>query len=281
MANTPAGPDQPTGIARPKSARLQLVPRREVAEQGTAPGGVPEGEPASVHDAHGTATAGADLPEQGAGGDGAPRREVVSQKELARLYRRQAYQRAKAYRAADPKYARLKEVAKLRRRELYQQIKQTRKAAALVDKSANKAARSAQRTEERAAKRRELRNGLKGGSIDSSAVGARLGRGSAGRYASAAEGNLPEGNLPENIGAGALGGGQGAGQRSPAASVQRNGKNLQSEIQAALQNKRVSTLLARVRMAGEQPDVIANEACSSAEVVPLSRSRRAKEGSPG
>jgi hypothetical protein len=216
----------------------------------------------------------------------------VSQKELARLYRRQAYQRAKAYRAADPKYARLKEVAKLRRRELYQQIKQTRKAAALVDKSANKAARAAERTEERAAKRRELRSGLKSGSqgglsgelrsgpSDSANGGTRMGRGSHVQRASAVERSL----------AGARRGGangtedasmEETGECSPAASVQQSGKALQSEIQAALQNKRVSSLLARVRLAGEQPDVIANEACSSGEVVPLSRSRRAKEGSPG
>jgi hypothetical protein len=275
MANTPAGPDHPSDDARPKSARLELVPRRDLAD---------------LDSGRGEAAAVAGLPEEDAGGQGAPRREVVSQRELARLYRRQAYQRAKAYRAADPKYARLKEIAKLRRRELYQQIKQTRKAAALVDKSANKAARSAQRTEERAAKRQELRSGLKGGASDSSNTSARLGRGRAGRQAAAAEGcalegNAAEGYTPGNVGAEAQDAERdaagGTEQHSPAASVQRNGKDLQSEIRAALQNKRVSTLLARVRLAGEQPHVIANEACSSAEVVPLSRSRRAKEGSPG
>jgi hypothetical protein len=213
----------------------------------------------------------------------------VSQKELARLYRRQAYQRAKAYRAADPKYAQLKEVAKLRRRELYQQIKQTRKAAALVDKAANKAARTAQRTEERAATRRELRNAVQGGQKNglnrglSRGLSSGIGKGRDGsvRHASAWDGGITEG-ADGAEGVGADDGVEETGQRSAGGShsAQRNG-NLQSEIQVALQNKRVSELLARVRLAGEQPHVIANEACSAGEVVPLSRSRRAKEGSPG
>lgn len=67
-----------------------------------------------------------------------PQREVISQKERARLYRQQAYQKAKAWRAADPKFKALKEVVKQRRRDLYQQIKTQRKAA----ESAQKARRS-------------------------------------------------------------------------------------------------------------------------------------------
>jgi len=59
---------------------------------------------------------------------GAAVREVISRKELARQLRRQAYQRAKAARATDPKHLAMKEAAKLRRRELYRQVKEQRKA---------------------------------------------------------------------------------------------------------------------------------------------------------
>ena len=67
--------------------------------------------------------------------ESSPQREVISLKERARLYRQQAYQKAKAWRAADPKFQALKEVVKQRRRDLYQSLKTQRKAAASAEKS--------------------------------------------------------------------------------------------------------------------------------------------------
>jgi hypothetical protein len=57
-------------------------------------------------------------------------RVILSRKELARELRREAYQRAKRARAADPRQQALKEKAKERRRELYQQVKARRKSRA-------------------------------------------------------------------------------------------------------------------------------------------------------
>lgn len=80
-------------------------------------------------------------------GSGAGLREVISRKELARQLRRQAYQRAKAARAADPKHLALKEAAKLRRRELYRQVKESRKARDAEREAARKAAEAKDRAE--------------------------------------------------------------------------------------------------------------------------------------
>jgi chemosensory pili system protein ChpA (sensor histidine kinase/response regulator) len=69
-------------------------------------------------------------------------RSVTSSlKERMREARREAYQRAKAWRAQDPRQIAMKETVKLRRREQYQQVKQRRKELL----SAAKAADSAQR----------------------------------------------------------------------------------------------------------------------------------------
>lgn len=80
----------------------------------------------------------------------------ISLKERARLLRRQAYERAKAQRAVDPRYLAMKEAAKQQRRAQYQEVKARRKAAAASEKSAEKRAKEAQRTEERAAVDQEL-----------------------------------------------------------------------------------------------------------------------------
>lgn len=61
------------------------------------------------------------------GAQSVPETSVISRKELARQYRRQAYQRAKQARATDPKHLAMKEAAKVRRREVYQQVKAQRK----------------------------------------------------------------------------------------------------------------------------------------------------------
>jgi len=86
---------------------------------------------------------------------------VISRKELGRQLRRQAYQKAKAYRAKDPKYLALKEAAKLRRRELYQQVKQSRKDATSAEKakrseSRAQAATSAREVREQAQRKRQV-----------------------------------------------------------------------------------------------------------------------------
>jgi hypothetical protein len=205
-------------------------------------------------------------PDEGAASDlelprGGVSRSVISQKELARQYRRQAYQRAKAYRAADPKYAQMKEKAKLRKRELYQEIKNRRKLVAAADK----VTRAAQQSEERAAAKRERRQGLMGALRREGAAAAEEGparqRAFRSREDEPATHALQGGAEPDT-------------DESPLVDVQ-------SEVANALKNKRLSELVRRVRLAGEEPNVIANEACSSGTVVPLSRSRRAKEGSPG
>lgn len=84
-------------------------------------------------------------------------REVISRKELARQFRRQAYQRAKAARAADPKHLALKEVAKQRRRELYQRVKEQRKSRDAEQETQRKAADA----EQRAAAKRQLAERVK------------------------------------------------------------------------------------------------------------------------
>jgi len=78
---------------------------------------------------------------------GAPTRTLLSRKELARELRRQAYQKAKRARAADPKHLAMKEAAKLRRRELYQQAKGRRKEREAELKEKEKAAVAADQAE--------------------------------------------------------------------------------------------------------------------------------------
>jgi hypothetical protein len=74
-------------------------------------------------------------------------REIISRKELARQLRRQAYQRAKAARAVDPKHLALKEVVKQRRRELYRRVKEQRKSQE-AERDAERKARDAQQRSE-------------------------------------------------------------------------------------------------------------------------------------
>ncbi len=82
-------------------------------------------------------------------GGGAATRSVISRKELARDLRRQAYQRAKAWRAADPKQIEMKAAAKVKRREAYQQVKERRKAAEASSKTELRAKRAAELTQSR------------------------------------------------------------------------------------------------------------------------------------
>lgn len=79
---------------------------------------------------------------------GAARESIVlSRKELGRELRRQAYQRAKLARAADPRHAAMKERAKQQRRELYQKVKEQRKLEVAEAKSRQKTAAAASRAE--------------------------------------------------------------------------------------------------------------------------------------
>jgi hypothetical protein len=80
---------------------------------------------------------------------------VISRKELGRQLRRQAYQKAKAYRAKDPKYLALKEAAKVRRRELYQRVKQSRKDASSAEKAKHSESRAQAATHTRQVREQE------------------------------------------------------------------------------------------------------------------------------
>lgn len=95
-------------------------------------------------------------PEDPGSSDELPQRETVSLKERARLIRRQAYQRAKAQRAADPRTLALKEAARQHRRAQYQQVKERRKAAAAEEQARDERERERQRLEERAHADQEL-----------------------------------------------------------------------------------------------------------------------------
>jgi hypothetical protein len=79
-----------------------------------------------------------------------------TRRELARQHRKIAYQRAKAARAADPRYIAMKEAAKQRRREAYKQAKERRKLAAGKVKQESKVQKEEHRTEERATLDAEL-----------------------------------------------------------------------------------------------------------------------------
>jgi hypothetical protein len=88
---------------------------------------------------------------------------VVSGRELMRMMRKKAYQRAKALRNADPRYLAMKEAAKQKRREVYQVAKEKRKAETATQKAADKKQTTARKAEERAARDGELRKLLLGG----------------------------------------------------------------------------------------------------------------------
>jgi hypothetical protein len=76
-------------------------------------------------------------------------RRVLSRKELAREQRRAMYQRAKEWRATDPRYLAMKEAAKQQQHAAYQQVKVQRKAVAVAAKAKQKAERALQRTDDR------------------------------------------------------------------------------------------------------------------------------------
>lgn len=86
-----------------------------------------------------------------------PETSVLSRKEFARQLRREAYQRAKRARAADPRHLALKEAAKQRRRELYQQAKERRKA----HEAEAEAQRKVSETKQRAEAKRQLAERVK------------------------------------------------------------------------------------------------------------------------
>jgi hypothetical protein len=80
------------------------------------------------------------------------KRARPTRKEIARQIRREAYQKAKAFRAADPRYAAMKESMKERRRSAYQRAKAQRKLAA----AEKKADELQKRADERATADKEL-----------------------------------------------------------------------------------------------------------------------------
>ena len=85
-----------------------------------------------------------------------PNNEKLSIKERARLARRAAYQRAKAWRESDPRFAAMKEAAKQRRRDDYQAAKGRRKEAAAERRKKQKATDAEARAAKRATADRDL-----------------------------------------------------------------------------------------------------------------------------
>ena len=83
--------------------------------------------------------------------DDSNERRVLTRKELARELRREAYDKAKEWRAKDPRMIAMKEAAKIRRRELYQQLKERKRTAAAAQKSAQKKTHQRRIQDERAA----------------------------------------------------------------------------------------------------------------------------------
>lgn len=158
----------------------------------------------------------------------------AARKELAKQLRREAYQKAKAQRAADPKHQAMKEAAKARRRELYQQVKERRKAG----EAEEKAARSAQRSEERAARRASFATQIK----------------------SALEGPASEGGLAVPALQSRTEAEAARTEAEAAPGSEDVAEGLESEVQAALGNRRVSELLQRLRRVSDEPGVTANEA---------------------
>lgn len=86
-----------------------------------------------------------------------PETRVLTNKEVGRLLRRKAYQRAKEQRAKDPRIFAMKEAAKQQRRALYQKEKERRKAA----RAEAKAQERARKAQERAAADFELMKMIK------------------------------------------------------------------------------------------------------------------------
>lgn len=160
-------------------------------------------------------------------------RSVISRKELARELRRQAYQKAKARRAEDPKHLAMKEAAKVRRRELYQQVKEQRKAGEAVEKAARSAKRTEERMEKRASFAKQLQSTLKG---------------------PASEGGFPVPALAV------------AAERRDLESSRSTSEEasedpdvpLEHQVRAALGNRRVNELLQRLRLVSNDPSVTAN-----------------------
>lgn len=155
-------------------------------------------------------------------------RSVISRKELARQLRRQAYQKAKARRAEDPKHLAMKEAAKVRRRELYQQVKEQRKAGEAVEKATRAAKRTEERMEKRASFAKQLQSALKG---------------------PASDGGLPIPALPVDV--------ESSGHDSADGSEDSE-VPLERQVRAALGNRRVSELLQRLRLLTNEPGVTAN-----------------------
>jgi hypothetical protein len=85
----------------------------------------------------------------------APRDPRLSRKELAKKMRRAAYERAKQFRATDPKQVAFKEAMKQRRRDANQAAKEQRKAAKRAEKAVERAEKLAPRDEKWAALRAE------------------------------------------------------------------------------------------------------------------------------
>jgi hypothetical protein len=83
-------------------------------------------------------------------------RRVLSRKELAREQRRAMYQRAKEWRATDPRHLAMKEAAKQQQHAAYQQVKLQRKAVAVAEKAKRKAERALQRSDNPMECEREL-----------------------------------------------------------------------------------------------------------------------------
>jgi hypothetical protein len=161
-------------------------------------------------------------------------RSVISRKELARELRRQAYQKAKARRAEDPKHLAMKEAAKVRRRELYQQVKERRKAGEAVEKAARSAKRSEERMERRASFAKQLQGALKG---------------------PASESGLP---IPSVRGDTQEAGLDSSGDGSADASEDDCERALEHQVRAALGNRRVNELLQRLRLITNEPGITAN-----------------------
>ncbi|HEX3595308.1 MAG TPA: hypothetical protein VHU80_09410 [Polyangiaceae bacterium] len=74
----------------------------------------------------------------------------AQQRERAKEIRREAYQKAKAARAKDPRYQAMKEAAKVQRREAYKAAKERHKAARAEEKTRADIEREVQQTEKRA-----------------------------------------------------------------------------------------------------------------------------------
>ena len=214
--------------------------------------------PEGVDLAGGVDRAGADLPEC------AFARVILSRKELARHYRQQAYQKAKAWRAQDPKHLAMKEAVKVRRRAAYQDIKARRKAA----ESQEKSARTAKQVEARQAARKELGSKLRGelkgarqtpvGQFAEGRSSARRSHGHASEYTPPPSLEHP-GKYPAiHSESDAEGDGQSDDAVDRQSELRNQQRELQSELQSALKNKRVSELMQRVRRATEDVSLVAN-----------------------